>query len=445
MSALLPRKVVVGYGLGSLGTGIYTTVPGLLLLYYMTDVLGVAAGLAGLAILVPKLWDVFTDPWMGHLSDRTRSRWGRRRPYLLAGALTLPIFFGLLFTTPILEPTGSFVYTLALFALCASAFTVYSVPYIAMPAEMSDDYHEATRLMAYRMAFMTVGILIAGAGAPMLVKLGGGGRSGYTLMGWAIAGALLVGLASAFFGTRRAPYAAAEERDESQPGLLAQLRIALQNRPFFVLIFAYALQLTAVGCLLATVPFFAKYIVGGGGDPEDMVTLLFVALVGPAIVMMPVWLAISRRLGKNRTYQISLVLFGLSTMTLWWSPGRPALAIVAVVTVMGAAYAATQLFPFSMLPDVLAADRARDGVRREGIFSGVWMALDKGGVAFGGFLASQVLGATGFVESRPGVLVTQPASALEGIMIATAILPTGFTLLSLAIFRRYRLRPPGEA
>lgn len=443
MTAPLPRTVVVGYGLGSLGTGIYSTVPGLLLLYYMTDVLGVAAGLAGLAILVPKLWDVITDPWMGHLSDRTRSRWGRRRPYLLAGGLTLPIFFGLLFSTPDLGPSGAFAYTLALYALCATAFTVFSVPYIAMPAEMSADYHEATRLMAYRMALMTVGILVAGAGAPMLVKLGGGGQAGYTVMAWAIAAVLLLGLCGAFFGTRSAPFTAADPAASAGPGLAAQLRLALRNRPFVVLLLAYALQLCAVGCLLASVPFFAKYIVAG--DPEEMVTLLFVALVGPAIVTMPAWLWVSRRLGKTRSYAIALVIFMLATLSLWASPGRPALWSVAVVTVMGTAYAATQLFPFAMLPDTLAADQARTGDRREGIFSGLWMALDKGGVAFGGFLASMVLGATGFVESRPGELVSQPASALQGIVVAMSLIPALFTLLSLAVLRLYRLRPPGGA
>ncbi|MCA9700053.1 MAG: MFS transporter, partial [Myxococcales bacterium] len=393
----LSRWIMAGYGVGSIGTGTFATVPGLLLLIYMTDTLGVPAALAGLGIFVPKLWDVVTDPFMGSISDRTESRFGRRRPYLLAGALSLPVCFALIFSTPDLgSPMLAFAWVITAYILAATAFTVFCVPYVAMPAEMSDDYHEATRLMAYRMALMTVGILVAGAGAPMLVKLGGGGQAGYKVMAWAIAAVLLVGLCGAFFGTRSAPFTAADPAASAGPGLAAQLRLALRNRPFVVLLLAYALQLCAVGCLLASVPFFAKYIVAG--DPEEMVTFLFVALVGPAIVTMPAWLWVSRRLGKTRAYAIALVIFMLATLTLWWSPGRPALWSVAVVTVMGMAYAATQLFPFSMLPDTIAVDQAATGRRREGIFTGIWTAVDKGGLALGGFATGLILEFSGFVE-----------------------------------------------
>ena len=433
----LPTGVMVGYGLGSLGTGIYSTVPGLLLLYYMTDTLGIDADLAGLAVFLPKLWDVVTDPAMGHISDRTRSRWGRRRPYLLAGGLALPLCFGLLFSAPAaLVGDGAFTYTLAMYALCATAFTVFSVPYVAMPAEMSADYHATTRLIAYRMAFMTAGILLAGAGAPLLVKQGGGGREGYLLMSWVIAAACLVGLLGAFFGTRRAPFT--REAEGAPIPVAEQLRLTARNRPFRVLIAAYFLQLGAVGCLLAMVPYFAKYVVGGG---EDTVTVLFVCLVGPAIVTMPFWLWVSRRLGKERAYLLALVAFALAALGLWWTPGAGLAPAAACVAAMGVAYAATQLFPFSMLPDIQRAEAASSGLRREGVLSGIWMAVDKGGLAFGALLAGKVLGGSGFVTSAAaaGVVTEQPASALLGIVLAMSLIPAALSLLSALLMRRYDL------
>ncbi|MCA9661416.1 MAG: MFS transporter, partial [Myxococcales bacterium] len=381
MAAPLPRSVALGYGLGSMGTGMYATVPGLLLLYYMTDVLGIGAGLAGLAIFIPRMWDVVSDPLMGSISDRTRSRWGRRRPYLLAGGLTLPVFFGFLFSAPELGAGAAFAFTMVMYTLCATAFTVFQVPYIAMPAEMTDDYHETTRLMAYRMALMTLGILIAGAGAPMVIKAVGGGRSGYSAMSWAIAALCMLAMVGSFWGTRRARFTV-DDAPERGPRLLQQIAAALRNRPFRVLVGAYALQLCAVGSLLATVAYFAEYIVGGG---EETVTLLFLALMLPAIVTMPLWLALSRRLGKERCFSLALVLFTAGALSLWWSAGMSLAVAASVVGVMGVAYAATQLFPYSMLPDTIALDRRASGRSREGIFTGIWTAVDKGGLALGGF------------------------------------------------------------
>jgi GPH family glycoside/pentoside/hexuronide:cation symporter len=438
MAAPLPRSVALGYGLGSMGTGMYATVPGLLLLYYMTDVLGIGAGLAGLAIFVPRMWDVISDPLMGSISDRTRSRWGRRRPYLLAGGLTLPVFFGFLFSAPQLSPGAAFAFTMVMYALCATAFTVFQVPYIAMPAEMTDDYHETTRLMAYRMALMTVGILIAGAGAPMVIKAVGGGRAGYSAMSWAIAGLCLLAMLGSFWGTRRARFTA-EDAPERGPRLLQQIALALRNRPFRVLVGAYALQLCAVGSLLATVAYFAEYVIGGG---EETVTLLFLALMLPAIVTMPLWLALSRRLGKERCFSLALVLFTAGAVSLWWSPAMSLTVAASLVGVMGIAYAATQLFPYSMLPDTIALDRKASGRSREGIFTGIWTAVDKGGLALGGFATGLILEFSGFIERHGEAAITQPASALRGIVVAMSLVPALLTLASWAIYRRYDL---GEA
>ncbi len=443
MASPLPRSIAMGYGLGSLGTGMYAAVPGLLLLYYLTDILGVAAGLAGVAIFVPKLWDVISDPLMGSISDRTRSSWGRRRPYLLAGGLALPLCFGLLFSAPDISSDAAFIYTLAMYTLCATAFTIYQVPYIAMPAEMTGDYHETTRLMAYRMAFMTAGILLAGAGAPLIIKAAGGGREGYSLMSWSVAAVCLVAMQGSVIGTRKARFAT-DETPSTEP-LRRQVYLALQNRPFRILLGAYALQLTAVGCLLAAVVYFAKYILGGG---EETVTLLFLALMLPAIFTMPIWLALSRRLGKERCYGLCLVIFALASVGLWWSPEMSVGGAASMIGVMGIAYAGTQLFPFSMLPDTIEHARKHSGQSREGIFSGIWTAVDKGGLATGGLTAGLLLDATGFIESKGGVLVEQPESALTGIVIAISLVPAVLTAAAFLAYRRYNIgtldTPPEE-
>jgi GPH family glycoside/pentoside/hexuronide:cation symporter len=288
----LRRALCLAYGAGSIGAGIFSTIPGLLLLFYLTDTLAVPAGLAGLAMLIPKLWDIITDPIVGAWSDRTRTRWGRRRPFLLAGALLLPPCFMALFMAPVGDPTVSFAWVLIAFCAAAGAFTLFQVPYATMPTEMTGDYHERTTLVAYRMAFVTVGILAAGALAPELIDAGGGGVEGYASMAVVLALVAMAAMLVAFFGTRGA---AQSEAVASPLGLRAQLGVVLMYLPFRRLLAAYALQCVALGTVLAAVPYFVRYTLQAGNSG---LTLLFVCLVAPAIVTMPGWTAVSRRYGQ---------------------------------------------------------------------------------------------------------------------------------------------------
>ena len=155
MSDLLPRRTRVGYGLGSVATGTFGTVPGLMLLPYLTDTLGVAAAVAGLIVLLPKAWDVVLNPVAGRISDRTVDPRGPRRPFLLRAGLLLAACFALLFAGPDLGSTVlDALWVLVLFVGCATAYAFFQVPYVAMPAEITDSYAERTRLMTWRVAIL---------------------------------------------------------------------------------------------------------------------------------------------------------------------------------------------------------------------------------------------------------------------------------------------------
>ncbi|HEY8376257.1 MAG TPA: MFS transporter, partial [Nannocystis sp.] len=387
-SQSLRRALCLTYGAGSIGAGLFSTVPGLLLLFYLTDTLGVAAGLAGVAVLVPKLWDIATDPIVGAWSDRTRSRWGRRRPFLLAGALTLPPCFVALFSAPVGDPRVAFVWVLVAFCLAAGAFTLFQVPYATMPAEMTADYHERTTLVAYRMAFVTVGILAGGALAPALIEAGGGGPAGYTFMAVVLSLVTAAAMLVAFFGTRDAPQF---EAAEATPSLRAQIRIALEDRGFRNLWLAFGLQCVGTGAVLADVPYFVRYTLSEG---QGATTALFLCLVGPAAVAMPLWTAVSRRLGKKRGYIAATVAFAaLAASLLFAGPGRLPL-VCAQVGLLGVGFAGLQVFPFAMLPELIDEDARRTGIRREGVFTGLWFVAEKGGFALGAALVSGLLGAT---------------------------------------------------
>ncbi len=425
--------VKIGYGLGSVGTGVFATVPGLLLLYYMTDTLGISAEMAGFAVVAPKLWDVVTDPLMGVLSDRTRSRWGRRRPWLLAGAIALPVTFALLFAAPTSSPQAGFWWVLAFYTLAATAFTAFSVPYVSLPAEMTSDAEDTTRLVSFRIAALTVGLLLAGALAPLVVKAAGGGAAGYRVMGVTVAAACLLAMVGSVLGTWRVPL-----KEAPAPGgvgqALSEVFAAARNVPFRQLWISYFLQLVGVGCLLANVPYLAKYLLGGD---EGTVTNLFLCLVLPAALTMPLGVWISRRRGTHRAYMLAVGVFGVSCLAVWPLIPLGAVAVYPAVLGMGIGYAGSQLFPFSMLPDTQRLERETSGVNREGVLTGLWMAGDKGGMAVGALVASQVLGAAGFVEAVGGA--AQPDSALRAIAATMSALPGFFLLGSLVVLRRYRL------
>src|SRR6478752_750258 len=224
----LTRGVRIGYGSGSVATGAFGTVPGLMLLPYLTDSLGIAAILAGFIVFLPKAWDVILNPIAGRISDRTVDPRGPRRPWLLRAGAGLAVGFALLFAAPDMATGLEALWVLVAFVGCATAYAFFQVPYVAMPAEMTSSYDERTRLMTWRVAILAFTIMLAGATAPA-IRDAVGGREGYRVMGVAMAVIILVGVVLAYLGTRRAPVNA------PQPGagsLRDQLRIVATAHDF---------------------------------------------------------------------------------------------------------------------------------------------------------------------------------------------------------------------
>ncbi len=430
---LLPGRVRIGYALGSLVMGSFGTVPGLLLLPYLTDTLGVTAGAAGLVVMGPKAWDVLLNPLVGRLSDHTRGPLGARRPYLLAGGLALAACFALLFAAPFgaRGPLPVAYLALAFFA-SATAFAFYQVPYLAMPAEMTDGYAERTRLMTLRIGVLALTILLSGAASPLIVKAGGGGVAGHRVMGACVAGLIAVGALGSFFGTAGAP---AGRALESEPSLGRQLRGAAQNWPFRRLLACVIVQTLAAATMLAGVKYFATQILRA---PDRGPTLLFAAYVAPALLVMPLWSRAGARFGKLRAYVLASVLFaaGAAALSLaWWLPA----AAYALVAVIGCGYAGQQVFAMAMLPDCIAYDAARTGRRQAGVFTGLWTAGETLGQALGPAAFAAVLEACGYVPSSTGEAAAQAEGARLGVLLGIAPLPAILAGLSLWFLRGYDL------
>ncbi|MGW5736827.1 MULTISPECIES: MFS transporter [Streptomyces] len=427
----LPRGVRVGYGLGSLCTGTFATVPGLILLYYLTNVLAVPAAVAGAAVFLPKAWDVLINPLVGALSDRSRLKGGGRRPFLLVGACTLPPLFALIFAAPPLRAGAAAAYVAALFWLAATAYAVFQVPYVTMPAEMTEDPAERGRVLGWRVAFLGVAILLSGALAPAIAHADGDSPASYRTMGAAVAGLLALGMFGAWFSTRRAPVAA---RAEADPSLRAQLAAARSHRPFLFLAGMWTLQALAVGVMLAGVQYFATYTLGR----PAAVSVLFACLIGPLVLVMPLWNRLARRRGATYAQWCASLLFLAGTVPLACTAAAgPAVAYGATV-VLGIAYAGLQLLPMTMLADTLAADVARTGKRRAATFTGLWTAAETLAFALGAGLFALLLAVTGFRSSDADHRVAQPESALTGITLGTSVLPGLLAAASLWALHGYR-------
>ncbi|MET3976686.1 MFS transporter [Cellulosimicrobium sp. TH-20] len=452
----LSRATVAGYAAGSVGTGGFGTLPGLVLLVYLTDALAVPAAAAGLIVTGAKVWDVVVDPFIGYGSDRDLARTGSRRRFMTLGALTLPVLFALTFAVPAAAgPTAAAIWVLVAFLLAATAFSLFQVPYIALPAELDPTYDGRTRLLAWRVATLAFAILLFGAGGPAL-RGDGDSTTGYLVMG--IVSGVVIGagmlvaarVAPRGRGTPAPPADAPAAPAGAAAGATAPSSAARawtlavreavdalrRSRPFRTLLAAFVLQAVATGLMLAGAAYVARYVL----RDEAAVSYLFAALVAPALLCMPVWTRLARRDGKERGFVVATVLFAVAALgmvPLVWAPG----AWVYLPTALaGVAYAGMQALPLAMLPDAIAHDARTHGDGRGGAFSGVWTAGETTGMALGAAVLSLVLGVTGYVSTRAGETVDQPAAAVDGIALSFSVVPAALVLLSLVPLVRYGLR-----
>ncbi len=430
-----------GYASGGVATGTYATVPGLLLLPYLTDVIGIGAALAGLVVFLPKAWDFFWNPVAGRVSDRKVLAGGSRRPFLIRAGTLMALCFGLIFSGPTTTPGLAVAWVLVAFLACATAYAFFQVPYLAMAAEITDDYTERTRLMSWRVIVLTIAILVSGATAPLVVAAVGG-AAGYRAMGWYVAALIAVGVLGVWWLTRAAP----TTRHEPAIGTLAdQLRLVGGNPHLRTLLTVFVLQAVATSMLLAGVAYAARHLLG---DPT-VSTAMFVAFVGLAVLVTPLWERFGVRAGKKAGYRLAslILLAGLAALLILRAAG--VVPVLVVCSIVGIGYAGTQLFPLAMLPDIAAEDAARSGSNRIGMITGAWTGFELLGFALGPAIYGAILSAGGYVSGggasgtaasgAADSTVHQPGSALWAITVGMSVVPAVCVAVSLLVLRGYRL------
>jgi GPH family glycoside/pentoside/hexuronide:cation symporter len=421
-----------GYGIGMIGERIFRDAPALLLMVFMTNYLAIPAALAGIVVFVPKIVMILFDPLVGSLSDRLRTRWGRRRPPMLVGALLTSASFVLMFHPPAFPlVTTRAVYMSLMVTVAFAAYAIFSVPYLTMASEMTATADERSRLMSVRVAFMAVGLTV-GAYAGGIAQWAGGGLGGYHVM------ALILGticLGTMLFTVFATASARRVDADDQPISLLFSFRIVWRNKPYCKLLLVGFLQKLGEGLGYGSFAYLCIYVVHQPLSAMGLVVL--VATIGQ-IVCQPLWVVLSRRWPRSGIYTIGVLGWFLNLL-LWLGMDRqPTWLLIPLGLQAGIAAGALLSATLSMLADAIVADAAATGVNREGLYSGIWLASEKVAFALGALIVGLMLSAGGFIESTGGIATSQPRSAVIAIAMTYVGVNGLVYLLSLIPAWRYQ-------
>ena len=434
----------MAYGAGDLGPAITANILAFFLLYFFTSVAGMNAAVAGSLLLISKIWDAVNDPIVGMWSDRTRSgKWGRRYPWMLWGAIPFGITFFLQWivpkfsSDPATNQTGLFWYYIAVAIVFNTFYTIVNLPYTALTPELTQDYNERTSLNSFRFTFSIGGSILSLILAQVIFASVADAAQRYLILGGICAVLSTLPLYWCVFGTRARSVEVAQHHltssvEEPAPlPYLQQMRIVFTDRPFLFVIGIYLCSWLGVQITAAILPYF---VVNWLGQPSSIFTAVALAVQGTALVMLFVWSAVSARVGKKAVYFMGMVIWIIAQAGLFFLQPSQSGLIFPLAIMAGVGVSTAYLIPWSMMPDVIELDELNTGQRREGVFYGFMVLLQKIGLAIGLFLVGQALNAAGFIESAAGEPAPiQPDSALLAIRLAIGPIPTVALVLGLVL------------
>jgi GPH family glycoside/pentoside/hexuronide:cation symporter len=429
--------VFLGWGLGSFTTSVLINSIGLLQLRFMTDSLGIGAAMAGTLIAISKIYDAATDAVMGVISDQTRSRWGRHRPYLFAGTILCAISLVMLFNVPA-EATGGWIiaYVAGVLLLFSTAYTMFRVPYLAMGAEITRGFRQRSILMTFSVYGSSIGGLFATSAAPFLLSRIGSDRAGHGIVACILAALILLGGLACFWAIGRATVTAPPV-SRHRIGLTERLQALRENKPFAVLIGFKMLMFTAISLHGTAVPFYTRHVLKVS---DASIAGIYLGQTLATMASQIGWVRLARRFGR-RNALIGAALLDALVMMGWtlvpMSAPTPWIQILGVC--QGICTGGLFFGLYTILPDTMEYDRHRSGIERAGIFAGIFVMVEKITSAVGAAVFGGVLGAVGYVAAKDSSAAVQPAGVLDGIIFILAVLPSIASLLACLVLRLYDL------
>lgn len=426
----LSRRTKLMYGVGDAGINLADTMVGLLFAIFLTDVVGLRPGLAALVIFVGRSFDYINDPIIGYLSDRTRSRWGRRRPFILFGMLPFALVYMLLWwIPPFSTQMGLAIYYGLAFVLYDTMATVLYMPYFALTPELTSDYDERTSLTTYRMVFSTLGAMIAFVVPLAIIGTMNPESAGRVMtVGAAVAFLSILPMLAVFFGTRER----AEYQDQEQPGIKASVLAAINNKPFLYATGIFLFGWTALDVTQATLLYFLKYRLNLEQNYDLVFGLLFVA----ALISLPLWNWVASHWDKQKAIVFGMLFLSVSIIGMGFMNPEWGLPLVLVFSsLVGFGLGAIQVLTWSMIPDAVEWDELKTGQRHEGMFYSLVQTMRKIGSSLSLPFVLLMLEWTGYVANAP----VQPRSTILGIQALIGPIPAVFLLVGIIFASRYPL------
>ena len=415
----LPLGAKIVYGLGDWGGSATSTIFIFFFAFFLSDIARLPLRYSGLVLLVGGIWDAVNDPLIGVLADRVRTRWGRRRPFFLFDALPMAVTFAMLWWVPPWGDLGRAAWFALAFILFDTAFTLMTIPYGALTAEITEDYDERTSLTGWRMALNLLGGLMAAFFVPVIVGVFTRQATGYFVAAAGFGLLAAVPYLMLFFTTKERFTATAPPRES----LVASFVATLKNRAFRYIAAIYLLSWVTVNLVASLLQYYVTWWV----RIPDQLEFVLVVVQGAAIACIPLVVLISGRLGKRGAYIVTAGWWAAVMLGLAVIPGTAHAFAYVLAGLAGFGVAGAQVIPWSMVPDVIEADEMISGRRREGAYYGVVTFFQKSGTAFVLGLVQWILGWTGY---QPGG--QQPASALLAIRLLIGVAPA--VLLGLSMF-----------
>jgi GPH family glycoside/pentoside/hexuronide:cation symporter len=433
----LSWQIKLAFGAGDLGPAVVAAINGFFLNAFLLDVAGLRPATAAAVFLIVKIWDAVNDPLMGTLSDRTKTRWGRRRPWLLFAAVPFGLLFFLQWVVPPLSEFGKFWYYLIVAILLDTAYTAVNVPYAALTPELTHDYDERTSLSSYRFSFSILGGVFAAFLHTVIIDTiappGGEGNIYTAYMISAAIWAVVITVPNfvTFAFTRETHFK--EDRPEG-PGFFKELRIAFRNRAFIWVTVIYLLSWLSVQFVQTNLLLYVKYWM----NAESQFGTLVLAVQVSSFLFVLLWAQVSQRIGKQNTYYVGMAFWIVVCIVLFFVLEGQITLLYVLGILAGGGVSISYLIPWSMLPDVVELDELETGQRREGIFYGFFVFLQKLGISLGMALSNAILEATGYINHVPGEPVpTQPQAVLLALRAFVSLVPVVILLLSFIAVRAY--------
>ncbi|NLG26760.1 MAG: MFS transporter [Chloroflexi bacterium] len=414
------------YGLGDVGNAIVNSAVQFYLLIFYTDAALVGPALAANALMLGKAWDAVNDPLFGWLSDRTQSRLGKRRVYMLLGALPLAVAIALLWRVPQgLSQAALFAWIAGTFILFDTFWTLTNVPYYALTAELTDDYDERSSLTTFRMVLGVPAYMIGAALTPALVALFATQRTGYGVVGivYGLLAAAALWIAAA--GLHERP---SVSETPAQDPVLKSFAGAFRNRPFVQLVAAYMVANTAFALVKTLLAYYLTYQLNMGAQ---VTLVMFILLACVALALFP-WKWLAGRWSKGPTYALGLAIGGAAVAATFFLPHKPTFWIYPIAAIAGIGFSANWVFPWAMVPDVVDHDELTSGEKRGGMYYGVWGLTLKISEALGLAASGWILELYGYVPN-----VEQSARTLQGLRLFFGPVSGLFIALSLPLLIWY--------